>query len=515
MLSLGAMLAAVMLLVAITLLAGPVAPVLADDGSVFMAGGAVHPMANSDIRMESETVQAVCFGGFAEYRAEFHFVNSGGPQVVQLGFPFTGYSKQFENQPSLVAFRAWQDDVQLPVTVGLGDDPAWPGSEITYYLHQATFPRGETVITVSYLADMSSAASPRFSDDAPAALGAPGFAASFDYWLHSGAGWSGAIGKAVIRFNLADTFTGWAVDVKQADTAGYEVVPFTTKPESYVALDDRTYQWVFEDLEPSTKDDVVLAFTMGKGRYDDALGLTWADARVAGIDGSGRVRHEFVYPADDTPAGWEAFDRSAKTSWGAPAPGAGAWTRVAFAESQIVREIRILPGRNENPESFKEYGRPKTLRVTFSDGTDTVLDLKDEPSLQRFRVSADATWVRFDTLAIYPGIVNDDTYISEIELGSELAPGFEDFSDLILATAPAGEPSQGPGTTIAMASTGPVSALTTAPSTVVTSAVGIADTAGKLHHGWLWPAYIAIGVAVVALATLVALEWRTRRKAKG
>ena len=141
------MLAAVMLLVAITLLAGPVAPALADDGSVFTAGGAVHPMANSDIRMESETVQAVCFGGFAEYRAEFHFVNSGEPQTVQLGFPFLDYSKRFEGQPSLVAFRAWQDGVELPVTVGNGDDPAWPGSEINYYLHAANFPRGESVIS--------------------------------------------------------------------------------------------------------------------------------------------------------------------------------------------------------------------------------------------------------------------------------------------------------------------------------------------------------------------------------
>ena len=447
------MLAAVMLLVAITLLAGPVAPALADDGSVYAVGGTAHPMANSDIRMESETVQAVCFGGFAEYRAEFHFVNSGEPQTVQLGFPFLDYSKRFEGQPALVAFRAWQDGVELPVTVGNGDDPAWPGSEIKYYLHEANFPRGESVVAVSYLADLNASASPRFSEDAPAFLGLPGMAASFDYWLHSGAGWSGTIGKAVIRFNLADTFPGWAVDVKQADTTGYEVVSLTTKPESYVALDDRTYQWVFEDLEPTTEDDVVLAFTLDESRYNDRDAGSWVYPDVTAIEGSGRADLPIAW----MPAGWEAFDGSAKASWGAPAPGVGSWTKISFAKAHAVREIRILPGRNENPESFEEYGRPKTLRVTCSDGTDTVLDLKDEPSLQRFRISADATWVRFDTLAIYPGIVNDDTYISEIELGSELAPEFEDFSDLILATAPPGEPLQGPSTTIATASTGPVS----------------------------------------------------------
>ena len=228
----------------------------------------------------------------------------------------------------------------------------------------------------------------------------------------------------------------------------------TTKPESYVALDDRTYQWVFEDLEPTTEHDVVLAFTLDESRYNDRDAGSWVYPDVTAIEGSGRAD----LPIGWRPAGWEAFDGSAKASWGAPAPGVGSWTKISFAKAHAVREIRILPGRNENPESFEEYGRPKTLRVTFSDGTDTVLNLKDEPSLQRFRISADATWVRFDTLAIYPGIVNDDTYISEIELGSELAPEFEDFSDLILATAPPGEPSQGPSTTIATASTGPVSA---------------------------------------------------------
>jgi hypothetical protein len=516
-------------LVVATLLALSAAPVLADDGSVFAAGGAVHPMANSDIRMESETVQAVCFSGFAEYRAEFHFVNSGEPRTVQLGFPFTDYSKRFEGQPSLVAFRAWQDGAELRVTVGTGDDPAWPGSEITYYLHQATFPRGESVVTVSYLVDLNASASPRFSDDAPASLGPPGMAASFDYWLHSGAGWSGTIGKAVIRFNLADTFPGWALVVKQADTTGYEAVSLTTKPESYVALDDRTYQWVFEDLEPTTKDDVVLAFTLDESRYNDRDAGSWVYPDVTAIEGSGRADLPMAW----MPAGWEAFDGSAKASWGAPAPGVGSWTKISFAKAHSVREIRILPGRNENPESFEEYGRPRTLRVTCSDGTDTVLHLKDEPSLQRFRVSAEATWVRFDTLAIYPGIVDDDTYISEIELGSEPAPEFEGFSDLILATAPPGEPFEAPSTTIATASTGPVQASTTAsavttalsaatsstttsptPSTVTTSAVGTADTADTLHRGWLWPAYIAIGVAVVALVTLVTLERRTRAKAK-
>lgn len=77
------------------------------------------------------------------------------------------------------------------------------------------------------------------------------------------AGWKGTIGKAVVRYRLADSFNGWAVDVKAADREAYGEGAGTpiTSPESYVMLDDHTYQWVFEDFEPTEDNDIVLAFT--------------------------------------------------------------------------------------------------------------------------------------------------------------------------------------------------------------------------------------------------------------
>ncbi len=493
------------LLAAAALLAPPVAPALADDGSVYVTGGAVHPMINNDIRMEAETVQVVCFGRFAEYRAEFHFVNSGEPQTVLLGFPYVDSTPHLEGPPSLVAFRAWLDGEPLAVTQGTGEDPAWPGSEITYYLHEAVFPRGDTVVVVGYLAEVSSQAAGRFSPDAPALLGPWGVSAGYDYWLHSGAGWSGSIGKAVIRFDLADDFAGWAVDVKAADTKGYEEATLTTRPESYVKLDDRTFQWVFEDLEPELDDDITLAFTMDQRRWDDQLSLAWADDGMTAIDGSGRVSNGV-----SSPAGWEAFDGRPKSSWGAPAPGVGAWTTVTFRDTRTLREIRILPGKNDQLDAFRRHGRPKTLRVTCSDGTDTVFQLADEPALQRFPISADATWVRFDTLAVYPGTAGNDSYISEIGFGGEPAPRFETFSVLIAETAPpASEPPLVSSTTAARPTTTsdslepPVSAATTSSA---------ARSASGSHRGWLWSAYLAIAVAVAALIAVVALEWRTRRR---
>jgi hypothetical protein len=494
-------------LVAAALLFLPVVPALADDGSVYVTGGAVHPMANTDIRMEAETVQAVCFGRFAEYRADFRFVNSGEPQTLQLGFPFIDSS--YSDQQSLVAFRAWQNGTPLAVRVGIGEDPAYPGSEVTYYLHEATFPRGETMITVSYLSGVSAVGAARFSEKAPASLGAWGVCGNYDYLLHSGAGWRDTIGKAVVRYSLADDFAGWALDVKAAEIKGFEEASLTTRPESYVKLDDHTYQWVFEDLEPTTQDDITLAFTMPQPRYDEELGLGWADPRLTAVEGSGRVATEIQYPA-----GWEAFDGSPGIGWGAPAPGAGAWTKVTFGQTESLREICILPGRNDGLDSFSRYGRPKTLRATFSDGTETVLVLKDEPSLQRFAVSAETTWVRFDTLEIYSGSAGNDTYISEIGFGSEPAPEFETFEDLMTVTAalPTTEPPLASSTTVVSPTTTAISTGTATSSTITSTT---ASNAVKESGRRLWPAYLAIGVAVVALAALVLLVRRARARGKG
>jgi len=93
--------------------------------------------------MESETVQAIVYAQFAEYRVDFRFVNQGAAQTVTLGFPFlVTVSGGDDNAP--VAFQAWQDGRPLAVTIGKAastDDLAQPGS-MGYYLHQATFPPG-------------------------------------------------------------------------------------------------------------------------------------------------------------------------------------------------------------------------------------------------------------------------------------------------------------------------------------------------------------------------------------
>jgi hypothetical protein len=526
------------LLLATLLLALPCPAALANDTMVGGIGGDVYPLSSADIRMESETVQAVCYREFAEYRVDFTFVNEGEPQTVKLGFPFviTSVGEMNMGEPP-VAFRAWQDGRPLAVTLGRGvsqDDLMTSDDAPGYFLHEATFPRGKTVITVSYLARPTVSAGSRFGELAPpdlAALGIYGWSAHHDYWVHTGTGWKGTIGKAVIRFTLADSFDGWAVDVREAEAASYSAGRGnTTKPESYVKLDDRTYQWVFEDFEPTEADDVRFSFT---------IPYFWADTYVALPEGYGAIpttggASERLGPNREggMSPGWEAMDGSLQTAWGFSAPGTG-WIGVEVVGDQDLQEIRILPGRHDSPDSFYEYGRPKTLSVAFNN-TSTIVTLEDEPGLQRFPVPAATDRIRLTVLEIYPGTKSDDTYITEIDLGTESAPAFEEPVRLVTGqgmpsttTTVTTATSGGVTTSIAGASlsgstssTSGSSATATSPSSTGTAATTTTGSGTDPEQSGgsertLWPAYVGIAVALIAVGVLVMLVRRLRRTSKG
>ena len=72
---------------------------LADDSSVGAEGGTVHAIWTTDVRLDAETVQATCFGNFAEYRVDFRLVNEGEARKVMLGFPFQRRESDPEDQP--------------------------------------------------------------------------------------------------------------------------------------------------------------------------------------------------------------------------------------------------------------------------------------------------------------------------------------------------------------------------------------------------------------------------------
>jgi hypothetical protein len=461
----------------------------ADTTALGGVAGDLYPTANNDIRMEAETVQAICYRYVAEFHVDFEFVNSGDAQTVQLGFPYLAPAPYTGVTPP-IGFQAWQDGVPLevslapstsaPTTIATGPTPPVE----SYFLMKASFPPGKTMIAVSYVAQPTWFGYNRLPASTPAdvtALSIEGRAAKYDYWLHTGAGWAGTIGKAVVRFQFADDFDGWAVDAKASDPAvkASHILPPTTKPETYTRSDASALEWVFEDLEPTEADDIVLAFSGDAfemlqsqvildqhGEMPAAYG-----ALPVPITASGNLAYH--YSRDDPSAakdGWWAVDSSLVNPWGVPAPGKGAWIKLGVQGDHNLKEIRILPGSIVDAASFMRYGRPKTMRVTLSDGTSSTISLKDEPSLQRFPISGNAEWLKLDILDIYRGTESDDTYISLIDLGTEPAPSFLPFAELISSKA----------------ASSPV------------------HLAGQV----IWP---IVGVVVVAGATLL-LAWVARRR---
>ncbi len=514
------------------------APVQADDSSVGAIGGDYYPLTNTDIRMEAETVQAVCYRFFAEYRADFLFVNSGPTQTLMLGFPFAlDEPDGFPQGPT--AFRAWQDGKPLAVRLGQGPAEAvYQG----YYLHEATFPHGSTMITVSYLGNPSWTASDRFPELAPPDLrvGVQGQAGSYDYWLHTGAGWAGTIGTAVVRYTLADDFRGWGMNVK-SDYQGIEGDwPETTKPETYTRPDERTYQWLFKDLEPTKQDDIVFAFTGAIPTADRGTALPPAlGPVVASVTASDPTLSQ------DTGGGWAVMDGSPATALGPFAP--GDWMKLAITGDQKLAELRIVPGKNDTPEAFAANGRPKRIKVTASSGASSVITLADEPSVQKFPLSGTVEWVRLDFLDNYPGSDSGEAYLSEVSFGNAPAPAFQPFDTLIALAASTPPSTAVPGTTATLPATqttllgtqttvpgtpattantaapptsSPASSIASPASTATSSSAGASDTpaaSGSAEAAagvWtVWPIVgLAVAGAVLIVAAIITVVFLKRRR---
>ncbi len=510
---------AVMLATALVLVAAS-PPVMADDSGVFVSTGqGVFPMASSNIRMDSETVQAICYRNFAEYRVDFKFVNDGPPQTLQLGFASADVmpANAVDDESAVadaqhgapVALRAWQDGKPLQVTFGKGKDPLLSASWVGYYLHTASFPHGETMITVSYLAGA-------VKD-------------GYSYWLHTGAYWNGPIGKAIVRYRPADSFEdGGVLAAPTPDKGG-------AYPDSYVKVDDRTYQWVFDSLEPTADDDIALVFPAPRlsedFKYGGGVALPASFGAVAEAQGVSERLGPNTESSD--PPGWEAVDGNPATAWGFSAKARevqGQWLRIGVRGDQDLREIRILPGRNDSPTSFKEYARPKTVAVNWGLGEQEIT-LRDEPSLQKFEISHTIDNLTLYIVDFYPGTKSNDVYISEIDLGNAPAPQFDTYANMMAGgtppttqAVPAYETStmSGLSTTSGTVTTTSVSGTTLATtSTPPTAATGDPANRGGATEGGsprlLW-AVIVVGVlaaAAVGVSIYLGARLRSRGRASG
>lgn len=480
--------------VAIALMALP-ARALADDTEIGSWGGSVRPMTSTTVRMAAETVQCICYQGFAEYRVDFRFENAGAPSSVRLGFPF--YAGGDTNLPP-AGFHAWSDGNPLPITVVHGSDN---GEPMDYYVHPVDFRTGATTVTVDYLVSPTSSNIGELY--AQAASGTPyaglgGDLNDYYYTLHTGANWAGTIGTAVLRWSLAPDFAGWGAPNANEIERRYWI---DDEPEyralleqqdaiqrTFTQPDPRTYQWVLRDVEPTESAhgmsayDIGLHYFMPSGWDKDAQLTQYGPRDVAAS--SWLKLGDYEYPPD------AINDGDPSTAWAedASGPGIGQHVDFSFFSPQEVREVRILPGYAKRADLFAKYNRPKRVRIDYSDGSSQVVTLADDPSLQRFQADAFADSARLTILDVYRGTTRNETYVSEVEFGTGAAPRFLPFAQLLRESAEAS----------AAAKTG-------ARSPANPAALGTARTPAEPPHGLPLLALAILGGSLVGVSLVL---WR-------
>jgi hypothetical protein len=358
-----------------------------------------------------------------------------------------------------------------------------------------------------------------------AALNMSAWDAKYNYWVHTGAGWKGKIDKTVVRLSLADDFVGWGVDAPlglkgaRADN--------TTGHTPYVQMDERTYQWVYENYEPTEGHDVQLAFDRpnyfwftGKG---GDIPASWGAMPV--MEGAG---DEWWGDKESRPAGWEAIDSDPSTAWDSTVAKEHSM-QMSIAGNHKIAEVRIISGRNDTLGSFAGHSRPKSVRITLSDGTSKTLVLADEPGLQRSPMSGTAEWVRVEVLDSYPGTKSDHSFISEVAFGAERASDFVDFATLMREQAPLAVAPPAPVVTEPAPIATEVEDAATVPTVPPSTSLGglsgptlstlppVADVAAaqvdKEDQRATWPLYLGIVVVVIVAAGVVLLihRWRVPR----
>lgn len=416
----------------------PTLPARADDGRVGGEPGTVHVLASKHIRMEAETVQAVLYGEFAEYVVDFKFVNDGPAETVRLGFPFALDDKSIEPPGvSLAGFQAFKDGRPLDVTPTEGFDGE---SIIGWFEHTATLEPGTTMIRVSYVTRprvMAGVSEEASNTTPPAYAGMVAATASYPYTLHTGAGWVGTIGRAVVRYMVSGDFQGWGLGVE----SGAE--PWGTRPPGFEWPDPNTLQWILEDFEPlqeagtgySPFDINATYYWPGYVGYGGEVRPEWAKPPIANVQASSESPvTETDYPQQRKFLAENVRGDPADSWISAEGDSAGAWLHLTAGERREMRELRIVPGYARTAADYGEHGRPKRIEVSFDDGTVETFDLVDEPTVQRFPLSVTAQKVGIEIAEVYAGSEYDDVAVAAVELGSVAAPAFQTFEQVLAAT---------------------------------------------------------------------------------
>lgn len=455
--------------------------------------------------MRAETIQAVVFGRFAEYRVDFEFENDSEETTrVLLGFPFLLPNKETPGYMPAAGFRAWQDGTPLAVEYVEGTDgPLGVG----YYTHEVTFRPGTTRVAVSYLASPSETVATSVDVAAPAQWTDVEWHSlcNLSYWVHTGSLWKGDIGTTILRYRFAPDAPAWGTAEllvqrserlrRDFETLGYPYLEMEASILDTVRQPaPGIFEWRFAGYDPTPDTQTGLsAYDVSLPYYRPYIDKT-GTYPLRAIRASGELTlGEHSYPAV------QAFDGRPDTAWAeaASGDGAGESLKVEFDAPTNVAELRIVSGYAKTPELFRKYNRPKTLKVQFADGGSKVLDLEDQPGLQRFELAASgATAATIQIMDVYRGTTRNETYISEIQFGTASAPSFASFDELM-----------------SLKTSAPIAAQETETTTFKTSATapftGIGS--GAASKGGLSGGIITL-IGVLALGGLAGGAWMISRR---
>ncbi len=149
----------------------------------------------------------------------------------------------------------------------------------------------------------------------------------------------------------------------------------------------------------------------------DAAVSGWIRASSTLVDSEG-ARH----PAE------AAVDGLLASGWGEGAEGygEGAWLEIDLGQLTEVQRLSIWPGNlSEGEKSFREYSRPRTLRLTLSGGpeerTEEVV-LEDRVQRVDLPIEGSARRVRIEVVDAYEGFVFSDLFIAEVAVNFHLSP---------------------------------------------------------------------------------------------
>ncbi|RME05795.1 MAG: hypothetical protein D6803_08125, partial [Anaerolineae bacterium] len=200
----------------------------------------------TQVRMEAETVtmKLASDGNSARVEAVFHMRNLGSAEEsMQARFPLSfwdGSSDGYFNCPEIGDLRVFVDEREVP-TVRLEGEPReqcddtpmpWAGFDVT-------FPPGEEVVLKVVYTQSTYGYEPYFV---------------LRYILETGAGWKGTIGSADIIVEMPYEVTPGNI-LLSGETGYGGTTPGAT-------LEGRQVRWHFDDLEPTSADNISLLFVL-------------------------------------------------------------------------------------------------------------------------------------------------------------------------------------------------------------------------------------------------------------